>query len=155
MTYVTDPIGDLIARMRNAQHVRHASCRAPYSRVKHELLQVMKAEGWIADVEKVGEDPKFELEVTFAADKPKLEMSRVSKPGRRVYTQAYPPWIWFCICIYKPWHYDRQASPRKKRWRRSSLYYCVICFNFTQNNVSCRKKTSGYSKRCHHYGRRH
>ena len=88
MTYVTDPIGDLIARMRNAQHVRHASCRAPYSRVKHELLQVMKAEGWIADVEKVGEDPKFELEVTFAADKPKLEMSRVSKPGRRVYEKS-------------------------------------------------------------------
>lgn len=88
MTYVTDPIGDLLARIRNAQHARHASCRAPYSRVKHDLLEVMKKEGWIADVEKVGDEPKFELEVTFADDKPNLEMRRVSKPGRRVYEKS-------------------------------------------------------------------
>lgn len=88
MTYVTDPIGDLLARIRNAQHVRHSSCRAPYSRLKHELLEVMKKDGWIDNVEKVGDDPKFELEITFASDKPKLEMARVSKPGRRVYEKS-------------------------------------------------------------------
>lgn len=48
----------------------------------------MKKDGWIDNVEKVGDDPKFELEITFASDKPKLEMARVSKPGRRVYEKS-------------------------------------------------------------------
>jgi small subunit ribosomal protein S8 len=85
MTSVTDPIGDLLTRMRNAQSAKHDSCRAPYSRVKHALLETMKRDGWIVGVEKIGEDPKFELEVTFSPEKPRLELSRVSKPGRRIY----------------------------------------------------------------------
>lgn len=88
MTYVTDPIGDLLARMRNAQRARHDSCRAPHSRLKQDLLEVMQKNGWIQSVEKVGDAPKFELEITFAEDRPSLEMSRVSKPGRRVYEKS-------------------------------------------------------------------
>lgn len=88
MTYVNDPIGDLLTRIRNAQHARHNSCLAPYSRLKEELLKAMKTDGWITEVKKVGENPKFELEVTFADDKPGLELTRVSKPGRRVYEKS-------------------------------------------------------------------
>lgn len=86
MTYVTDPIGDLLARMRNAQHVRHDECLVPWSRLKQQLLELMQAEGWIENVEVIGEDPRKQIVIRFAEDKPRLELKRVSKPGRRVYS---------------------------------------------------------------------
>lgn len=85
MTFTTDPIGDLLTRMRNAQHVRRSYCMAPWSRTKEELCTILQKKGWIAGVRVVGESYKKELEVTFAEDKPKLTIKRVSKPGRRVY----------------------------------------------------------------------
>ena len=88
MTYVTDPIGDLLTRMRNAQKAGKALCEAPHSTFKQKLLELLKAEGWIADVQVRGEDPKKHLEVTFASDKPALELKRASKPGRRIYVSA-------------------------------------------------------------------
>ena len=88
MPMVNDPIGDLLTRMRNAQAVRRAGCKAPWSRIKQELLELLKREGWIAEVAVVGEAPKQDIEVTFHADKPVLELKRVSKPGRRAYAGA-------------------------------------------------------------------
>lgn len=88
MPYLTDPIGDLVTRMRNAQKARRLTCTAPWSRIKQELLELLKTEGWVADVRVFGDTPKQELEVTFVADKPALEIKRVSKPGRRVYAAA-------------------------------------------------------------------
>ena len=85
MTVVNDPIGDLVTRMRNAQHARRPTCRAPWSKIKLALLELLKAEGWIEDVTVVGEAPKQDLEVTFNAHKPPLELKRISKPGRRAY----------------------------------------------------------------------
>lgn len=87
MTYVTDPIGDLLTRMRNAQAARRNSCRAPMSRLKLELCELLKREGWIKDVKILGEAPKQEIQVMFAEDK-KLILSRVSKPGRRHYAKS-------------------------------------------------------------------
>ncbi len=88
MTYVTDPIGDLLARMRNAQHVRHTECRVPWSRLKQQLCELLKEEGWLADVRVEGESPRQEIVVEFNPEKPKLTLKRVSKPGRRVYSGA-------------------------------------------------------------------
>ena len=88
MTIVNDPIGDLITRMRNAQHARRASCRAPFSIIKQQLCELLKREGWIANVAVIGEAPKQDLEVTFHAEKPALTLKRVSTPGRRAYTGA-------------------------------------------------------------------
>jgi len=85
MTYVTDPSGDLLTRMRNAQGARRTSCMAPHSRLKQELCELLKREGWIEGYRIVGEDPKRELEVTFLPSKT-LELKRISKPGRRVYS---------------------------------------------------------------------
>ena len=87
MTYVTDPIGDLLTRMRNAQAARRTSCRAPWSRIKQELCELLKREGWIEEVQVVGEAPKQELEVTFAAGK-QLQVKRISRPGRRAYAKS-------------------------------------------------------------------
>ncbi len=88
MVIVSDPIGDLVTRMRNAQHARRGTCRAPWSKIKQQLLELMKSEGWIADVAVVGEAPKQDLEVTFHPDKPALELKRISKPGRRAYAAS-------------------------------------------------------------------
>jgi len=88
MPLLNDPIGDLLTRMRNAQHARRPTVLAPWSTIKQELCELLKKEGWIADVQVVGEAPHQELEVTFAADKPKLTLQRKSTPGRRLYTGA-------------------------------------------------------------------
>jgi len=85
MTYVTDPIGDLLTRMRNAQRVRHTECRVPWSRMKEQLCTILKEEEWLENVEVTGEGVQKYIEITFAQDKPSLELKRISKPGRRVY----------------------------------------------------------------------
>ena len=85
MVHLTDPIGDLVTRLRNAQHARKTFCRAPWSKIKLDLCELLKREGWIEGVEVLGEAPKQEIEVTFAADKPVLTLRRMSKPGRRLY----------------------------------------------------------------------
>ena len=87
MTYVNDPIGDFLTRMRNAQSARRKTCSAPWSRIKEELCAVLKKEGWIEDIAITGEMPKKEIEVTFVPGK-RLDLERVSKPGRRVYAKA-------------------------------------------------------------------
>ena len=86
MTYVTDPIGDLLTRMRNAQKVGHDSCRTSFSKIKHQLCELLKNEKWISGVEVLGDAPKQEIEVTFSEEKPEMEIKRISKPGRRVYS---------------------------------------------------------------------
>lgn len=87
MPILSDPIADLLTRIRNAQAARSISCRAPWSRIKQQLLELLKRDGWIADVRVCGEVPKQELEVLFQEGKT-LSLSRVSKPGRRVYMQS-------------------------------------------------------------------
>ena len=87
MSYVNDPIGDLLTRMRNAQDARKATCSAPHSKMKLQLCELLKKEGWIADVKVTGEAPKQDIEITFDPEK-KLLLSRVSKPGRRVYAKS-------------------------------------------------------------------
>lgn len=87
MSFVTDPIGDLLTRMRNAQAARRASCSAPLSALKLELCNLMKNEGYLTDVAVTGEAPKQSVTATFVPDK-RLTLERVSKPSRRIYTKA-------------------------------------------------------------------
>lgn len=85
MVHLTDPIGDLVTRLRNAQHARKATCTAPWSRIKEELCELLHKEGFIAGVRVIGEAPKQDVEITFHADKPPLQLKRVSTPGQRTY----------------------------------------------------------------------
>lgn len=87
MTYVTDPIGDLLTRLRNAQSARRAHCSAPHSRLKQELCELLKREGWLQEVAVTGEIPKRTLEVTFVPGK-KLHLKRISRPGQRIYSKS-------------------------------------------------------------------
>ncbi len=85
MTYVTDPLGDLLTRMRNAQSSGAMRCAVPYSKLKHQLCELLAKNEWISGVQVEGEGVEKLLVVSFAKDKPSLMLKRVSKPGRRVY----------------------------------------------------------------------
>ncbi len=87
MTFVTDPIGDLLTRIRNAQAARRTHCSAPWSNIKQSLCELLVAEGWLQSAEVKGEEPKKELHLAFVPGK-KLMLKRVSTPGRRVYEKA-------------------------------------------------------------------
>jgi small subunit ribosomal protein S8 len=84
MTF-TDPIGDFLTRMRNAQHGRHTQCRAPWSRIKQEIADILKREGYVEAAVVEGEGTKKEIVVTFKSNRPALELRRISKPGSRQY----------------------------------------------------------------------
>lgn len=87
MTFVNDPIGDLLTRIRNAQAVRKDSCSAPWSKIKLQLCELLVKEGWLQAVEVTGDAPKLSLKVTFVEGK-MLELKRISRPGRRVYAPS-------------------------------------------------------------------
>lgn len=88
MSPVSDPIGDLLTRIRNAQAVRRPSCTVPHSRLRMELLELLTKEGWIAKAEVEGEGIEKMIVVTFSPEKPRLTLERISKPGRRVYSPS-------------------------------------------------------------------
>ncbi|MDD5623163.1 MAG: 30S ribosomal protein S8 [Candidatus Peribacteraceae bacterium] len=88
MVHLTDPIGDLLTRIRNAQAAGRTQCSAPWSHLKEDLARLLKREGWIADAQVTGEDPKRVITIVFEKGHPSLELKRVSKPGRRVYSSV-------------------------------------------------------------------
>ena len=88
----TDPIADMLTRIRNANQVHHESVSLPSSKLKLELAKLLKSEGFIADYE-VKEDGHFKtLTITLKYDEHKkpviTKLERVSKPGLRSYSKA-------------------------------------------------------------------
>jgi len=87
---VNDPIGDMIARIRNAALRKRSKVLTPASRMRERVLDVLKSEGYIRDyslVQEPGAFPQFEVELKYFDGEPVIaEISRVSKPGRRVYS---------------------------------------------------------------------
>jgi small subunit ribosomal protein S8 len=86
----TDPIADMLARIRNAAMARHQSTRMPASRMKQAIAEILKAEGFIADVRAEDDDkghPQLTLVLKYAECKRAAfeGLRRVSRPGRRVY----------------------------------------------------------------------
>jgi small subunit ribosomal protein S8 len=89
---MSDPISDMLTRIRNAQMVGHTEVAMPASKLKASIAQVLKDEGYIEDFavrEKSGDDSaKNELRIglKYYAGRPVIErLERVSKPGLRVY----------------------------------------------------------------------
>jgi len=85
---MSDPIADMLTRIRNAQSVEKASVTMPSSKLKVAIAQVLKDEGYIESFAVVGESAKPELQITlkYYAGRPVIErIERVSKPGLRVY----------------------------------------------------------------------
>ena len=85
---MSDPIADLLTRIRNAQMVSKASVRVPSSKVKAAIAQVLQDEGSIDGFEVKNEDgkPVLEIALKYYAGRPVIErIERVSRPGLRVY----------------------------------------------------------------------
>jgi small subunit ribosomal protein S8 len=88
----TDPIAELLTRIRNAMHARHDSVQVPYSRLREAIARVLLAEGFLEGVEPGGEPPKQTLVLRLRySDKrePVIRgLQRVSRPSLRRYTGA-------------------------------------------------------------------
>ncbi len=86
---LTDPIADLIARIRNANMVYKEEIDVPYSNMKKAIVQILKEEGYIKDFEIIDRDNKKTIRIYMKYGRNKeraiLGIERVSKPGRRVY----------------------------------------------------------------------
>lgn len=88
---VSDPIGDMLARMRNAQLVRHPAVDMPTSKSKLAVAELLKREGYIQDFEVVRQRPqdtlRLRLRYTDRREPFINGLKRVSKPGLRVHVQ--------------------------------------------------------------------
>jgi small subunit ribosomal protein S8 len=91
----TDPIADMLTRIRNASRARHPSCDIPASRMKRAIAEVLRDEGYIDSFEERGEGVHRVLRVYLryapggrGRDPVVLGIKRVSRPGLRVYSRA-------------------------------------------------------------------
>ncbi len=85
---MSDPIADMLTRIRNAQMVQKVSVTMPASKLKTAIAEVLKSEGYIDNFAVRGEatKPQLEIELKYYAGKPVIEhIERVSRPGLRVY----------------------------------------------------------------------
>ncbi|HEY2033609.1 MAG TPA: 30S ribosomal protein S8 [Rhizomicrobium sp.] len=86
---ITDPVGDLLTRIRNGQLRGTATVKSPNSKLRVRVLDVLQAEGFIrgyAEVEMKGGRKELEIELKYHEGRPVIrELKRVSTPGRRVY----------------------------------------------------------------------
>ena len=85
---MSDPIADMLTRIRNAQMVEKASVTMPSSKLKVAIAQVLKDEGYIDgfEVKKDGNKSELEISLKYYAGRPVIErIERVSRPGLRVY----------------------------------------------------------------------
>ena len=84
---MTDPIADMLTRIRNAQLAEKATCQMPSSKAKVAIARVLKDEGYIEGFQVIGEEkPVLEIGLKYYAGRPVIEkIERVSKPGLRIY----------------------------------------------------------------------
>jgi small subunit ribosomal protein S8 len=98
---VTDPISDMLTRIRNAAAAGHRSVRIPASKIKVEIAKILKTQGFVEDYEVVEEKPQGWIVVSMKYVGERRDrrpviagLQRVSKPGCRVYTRAAEiPWV--------------------------------------------------------------
>jgi len=89
MSVVTDPIADLLTRIRNANTANHESVEVPASRMKRAILEILKSEGFISDYSARTEGPQGVLRIVlkYGPEREKVitGLRRISRPGLRVY----------------------------------------------------------------------
>jgi small subunit ribosomal protein S8 len=90
MAVITDPIADMLTRIRNANTANHDVVNVPASRMKQAVAQILKDEGFITDFERVNEGPQgtIKIKLKYGPNKEKVitGLRRISRPGLRVYT---------------------------------------------------------------------
>ena len=88
---MTDPISDMLTRIRNAQAVKKAELSLPYSRVKYALAKILEKEGFVERVTQTTETkfPMISITLKYINSRPAVQsIQRISRPGRRVYTKS-------------------------------------------------------------------
>ncbi|HID85943.1 MAG TPA: 30S ribosomal protein S8 [Anaerolineae bacterium] len=95
---MTDPIADMLTRIRNAVAVGHDSVLVPSSKIKLAIVRILKEEGFIRDYEVTKDRPqpniRIWLKYTEEREPVLRGLKRVSKPGRRIYTgRREIPWV--------------------------------------------------------------
>jgi small subunit ribosomal protein S8 len=98
---MSDPISDMLTRVRNAIMRQHDSVSVPHSRIKEALAVVLKDEGYIEDYQVLAEKPQpvLRLQLKYVGDRRRRRsvitgLERVSKPGRRIYVGKRDiPWV--------------------------------------------------------------
>ena len=84
---MTDPIADMLTRIRNAHLALHKEVRVPRSKMKESIAAILKQEGYVEDV--AVEDRDIAIQLKYHKGKPAIEgLKRLSKPGRRLYVGA-------------------------------------------------------------------
>src|SRR5918912_4570938 len=88
---LTDPIADMLTRIRNANRAMHDHAEMPTSRLKEEIARLLKEEGYIRDyhVDRSDGHPKLVIELKYGRNRERVitNLKRVSKPGRRIYAR--------------------------------------------------------------------
>ena len=89
---ISDPIGDMLTRIRNAQLRRKSTVRVPASKLRERVLEVLKSEGYIRAYERFdleGNKAEIEVSLKYHEGEPVIRtIARVSTPGRRVYSSV-------------------------------------------------------------------
>ena len=86
---LTDPLGDMLTRIRNGQRAKKDSVRSPASKLRTRVLEVLQREGYIRGYteDATGVHPQLRIELKYFEGEPAIKhVARVSKPGRRVYS---------------------------------------------------------------------
>ena len=89
--HLTDPIADMLTRIRNANLAKHNTVKIPFSKIKESLANILKSEGYINNFEVKEEGTKKDIIVSlkFMHGEAVIKgLKRISKPGRRVYTSV-------------------------------------------------------------------
>ena len=89
---MTDPVADMLTRLRNANSAYHDTVSMPYSKLKSRIAEILKAEGYIADVKvedaKVGKTLTLVLKYGPSRERSIAGVRRISKPGLRTYAKS-------------------------------------------------------------------
>ena len=89
--HLTDPIADMLTRLRNGNTARHTDVKVPFSKIKESIANILKNEGYIAGYEIKEEGNIRDIVITLKymdGDAVIKGLKRISKPGRRVYTSV-------------------------------------------------------------------
>ena len=88
---LSDPLGDMLTRIRNGQSAKMAAIHSPSSKLRRNVLEVLKREGYIRDFDEEAEvngSANLRIELKYHDGEPVIrEIKRISKPGRRVYSK--------------------------------------------------------------------
>jgi len=85
---MTDPIADMLNRIKNAQAVSHQAVSFPFSKIKYEISIIIQKEGFVGEVEKKGRKEKRTIKINLKPDTAISGIKKISRPGQRIYVGA-------------------------------------------------------------------